>query len=334
MQASIHSVEQHGQRFSKALVENFSHALTEAGVALSPDLDYDVPYEALEGVQRLDAIVHLKDDPGTVVAIECKLSAFPRDVRDALWQLDEYARSLEKQSGAKVIKALLAERLSPGARDALRHRGVAFYDASGTLFFRHGPVTIDIHREPEPEKRSKAGSPFVGAREQVVHALLAFGGDGFTGQELAQKAQTSPYTVSQTLQVLQQHGWIEGEAAGRNAHRRLVAPGALLDAWAESWRSRKETRSTWFFFANNQKLLPNQVASRLLNAGRNDWAYTGAAAGNALSPFLTSVDRLQMIVPPGATSDVAAAAKLSRAEQGSNVTVVERRGASEHASPI
>lgn len=310
------------------LVEHFTRALQEAGLELASDREYEVQYEALDGLQRLDAVVRLKDDPRTVLAIECRRNAFPRDIRNALWQLDEFARQAAT-SGDTVIRVLLAERLSPGARDALRHRGVAFYDESGTLFFRHGPVTIDIDREPQPEKRSQAGSPFVGAREQVVHALLQLGERWFTGNELAKLAGTSAYTVSQTVQMLQQQGWVEGKSAGRNAHRRLSAAGALLDAWGDAWKSRKEVTSTWFSFANKPDFLPMQVASRLQSAGRHDWAFTGTAAGNALVNLLTSVDRLQITVPPGAASDVAAAANLSLAEKGSNVSIVERSGASD-----
>jgi hypothetical protein len=312
---------------AQELVEHFAQALQHAGLELAPDREYEVGYEALDGLQRLDALVRLKDDPQTVLAIECKRNAYPRDIRNALWQLEEYARHAAP-SGDAVVRVLLAERISPGAREALRHRGVAFYDESGTLFFRHGAVTIDIDREPPPERRSQPGSPFLGAREQVVHALLHIGERWFTGHELAQEAQTSPYTVSQTLQVLQQHGWVEGRSAGRNAHRRLIAPGLLLDAWAESWKVRTEQTSTWYSFASKPSMLSTQIASRLRSAGRSGWAYTGAAAGNALVILLTSVERVQIIVPPGAASDVATAAGLSPAEQGSNVTLVERSGAS------
>jgi hypothetical protein len=319
---------QHPDPLAHALVEHFTRALQRAGVELVPEREYEVEYEALDGPQRVDAIVRLKDDPHVVLAIECKRNAFPRDIRSALWQLEEYARHAAS-SGGVVVRALLAERLSPGAREALRHRGVAFFDESGTLFFRHGPTTIDIDREPPPEKRSRPGTPFVGAREQVVHALLHMGNRWFTGQELAQLATTSAYTVSQTLHMLQQHGWVEGQSAGRNAQRRLIAAGALLDAWADSWKARPEETSTWFAFASKPGMLATQVASRLQSAGRSDWAYTGAAAGNALVALLTTVDRLQIIVRPGAAAQVAAGANLTSAEQGSNVSIVERSGASE-----
>lgn len=324
----VAAASHHPTQSDQALVEHFTRALRAAGVELAPEREFEVQYEALDGLQRLDAVIRLKDDPHAVLAIECKRNAFPRDVRSALWQLDEYARHVAP-TGDTVIRVLLAERLSPGARDALRHRGVSFFDESGTLFFRHGQITIDIDRESPPEKRSQVGSPFSGAREQVVHALLTSRDRWFTGHELALLAGTSPYTVSQTLQVLQQHGWVEGKAAGRNAQRRLIAPGALLDAWAESWKGRPEEASTWFAFSSKPGFLPTQVASRIQSAGLKDWAFTGTAAGNAIVVLLTAIDRLQIIVSPGEAAAVAAAANLTRAEQGSNVSIVERTGASE-----
>lgn len=310
------------------LVEAFLRALEGAGVKSAAERSYEVAFKALDGVQRLDAVVRLQNEPRTILAIECKRNAFPKDIKSALWQLDEFAR-ITKRSGDTVVPVLLAERLSPGARDALRHREVAFYDESGTLYFRHGPVTIDIDREPLPEKRSQPGSPFIGAREQVVHALLHMKDRSFTGQELAQVSQTSPYTVSQTLQILQQMGWVEGQAAGRGAQRRLVSAGSLLDAWSDSWKRRHEASSSWFSYSGKQGALPTQVASELLSAGMSGWAYTGAAAGNALTPLLTQVDRLQIIVPLGTSSEIASAARLSAAKQGSNVTLIERTGASD-----
>lgn len=320
------ATDEHLREHEHELVQRFTDALSASSGLEFTGPDYGVDFVALDGQHRLDALIHLKDDKGTVLAIECKRTAFPRDVKAALWELDEFARQAEK-SNVPVVRVLLAERLSAGAREALRHRGVAFYDESGTLFFQHGSITIDIDREPVAEKRAQPGSPFVGAREQVVHALLHMGDRSFTGQELALLAQTSAYTVSQTLQLLQHMGWVEGDAGGRGAQRRLSTPGALLDAWAESWKARQEATSTWFFFTGNKKNLPDQVASRLQGATDSDWAFTGASAGNALAPLLTNVDRVQVMAPVGAAAELASSTNLSRADEGSNVTLVERGGA-------
>lgn len=323
----MHEAHQHEEQHAKKLIDQFADTLELAADLKFSEREYGVGFVGLDGQHSLDGLFRLQDAGRTLLAVECKRTAYPRDIKAAIWELDEFARQIERSANVTVIRAFVADRLSPGARQALRDRGVAFYDQSGTLFFRHGSITIDIDREPTPEKRAQPGSPFLGAREQVVHALLHMGDRWFTGQELAARAETSAYTVSQTLQVLQQMGWVEGDAAGRGAQRRLAAPGALLDAWAESWKGRREITSSWFFITGRQKDLPDQVSARLLGTAHCDWAFTGAAAGNALAPLLTHVDRVQIIVPVGTAEDLASSANLSRADEGSNATLVERTGA-------
>jgi hypothetical protein len=63
-------------------------------------------------------------------------------------------------------------------------------------------------------------------------------------------------------------------------------------------------------------------------AGRHDWAITGAAAANTVLPYLTRVDRVEIMVPPGMSQVWANDLKLSQAEKGSNVILIERKGAS------
>ncbi|WP_157008227.1 hypothetical protein [Xenophilus azovorans] len=52
---------QHPNPLDHALVEHFTRALQGAGVELAPEREYEVEYEALDGPQRVDAIVRLKD---------------------------------------------------------------------------------------------------------------------------------------------------------------------------------------------------------------------------------------------------------------------------------
>lgn len=48
------------------LVEHFTRALEEAGVEIASEQEYEVQYEALDGLQRMDAIIRLRDDPRTI----------------------------------------------------------------------------------------------------------------------------------------------------------------------------------------------------------------------------------------------------------------------------
>lgn len=309
------------------LLEEFVAALERSSsVRVDSTREWDVQFRGFDGKMRLDARLGMQAPGEATIVVELIASGFPRDMRHAVWTLQEYVRGAA--APPKVIMAVVAERLSPGAREVLRAREIAYYDRSGSLFFKHGDITIDIDRPAKSAERGTLGSEFEGAREQVVHALLHTHGRPFTGLELASLSGTSPFTVSQTLRILEPKGLVEGQRAGRGAQRRLADPGALLDAWAAVWIRRPEPTTEWFFFAAKPGQMGSSIGWRLLKAaGISDWAYTGAEAGNYLAPLLTSVDRLDLVVPPGRALEIARAVPLQAAKSGWNVRLIERSGA-------
>ncbi|MNN87684.1 hypothetical protein D3C81_2052730 [compost metagenome] len=58
------------------------------------------------------------------------------------------------------------------------------------------------------------------------------------------------------------------------------------------------------------------------------WAFTGAAAANAVAPLLTSTDGAEIIVPKGYAEKMATVLDLKPATKGANVTLIEREAAS------
>jgi len=260
------------------------------------------------------------------LAVEILREGYPRDVRSAVWQLDEYR--LASHQGTQIVPVVLAEHLSAGARETLRERNVAYFDASGSLYLRHGQWLIDIERAGKPASPRRVGSLFTGAREQVVHALLHSEQAWLNGQELAEAAQTSTYTVSLTMQELERLEWVESQGSGRRLRRRLVEPSRLLDAWSEAWRERKEARSRWYLYSANPNSLLPSVGKKLHDSELSAWAFTGTAAANVLAPLLTGVDTVELIIPAGHTDRYAEALALKQADKGSNLILVERSGAS------
>ena len=75
--------------------------------------------------------------------------------------------------------------------------------------------------------------------------------------------------------------------------------------------------------------MPAQLKLQLSEAGETDWSLTGAYAGDQYTPLLTSVDTVEMIVPPGQAQRFASALGAKRADSGSNLSLIERSGASE-----
>lgn len=260
-----------------------------------------------------------------------KKEAYPRDIKDAMWDLQGHQSRTRKSSD--LVPILLAEHISKGARDELRSRGMSFFDASGTLFFKHRNWLINIERG----KSTTKGTPrevdvFKGSREKIIHTLLHMERGWFHGQQVVELSQTSGATVSNLLQELERLGWVESQGEGRHRVRRLIRPTELLDAWAEAWVQRKQPTSRWYFFCQNPKRLVEELTSNVSRDSRDQrdgvaMAFTGAIAANRLSPLLTHVDIAEIIVPTKADR-VADRLGLKPAEKGANVVLIERSGAS------
>ncbi|QCP48069.1 hypothetical protein FAZ95_02020 [Trinickia violacea] len=310
------------------LVDHFVRTFENAtGAAISIDRQFEVGFERPDGQRRLDLLLDVRmPDCDLTLAVEILRQGYPRDVRNAVWQLSEY--QLFAKDRGRIAAFVVAEALSPGARQVLREHGIGYFDSSGSLYMKIGDRLIDIDRPQKMSRTTRVTSIFRGAREQVVHTLLHEGNAWLTGLEIAERSATSVYTVSQTLRELEQLEWIVSEGNGRKQRRHLAQPGKLLDAWSESWTSREQTKTRYFMFAANPKQILTLVAERLSEASLENWALTGAAAANALSPLLTSVDTIDLIIPRGSTVNYTLALGLLPVDKGANVTLVERDGAS------
>ncbi|MCY0857127.1 type IV toxin-antitoxin system AbiEi family antitoxin [Cupriavidus sp. D39] len=240
--------------------------------------------------------------------------------------MEEYR--LSKEDAGSTAFFVIAGQLSAGARDILCERNIGYFDASGSLYFKHKDWLINIDRPAKPVSPRRAGSLFTGAREQVVHALLHSNQRWLTGLEIADLAETSAYTVSLTLRELERLELVESRGSGRTLRRRLIQPGVLLDLWADAWRVRKEHKTRWFAYTRNPNAILSAITDKLESEALTGWAFTGTAAANAVSPLLTHVESADTIVPLGSTPDYAKALGLQEVEKGSNVTLIERGGAS------
>ncbi|PKH36158.1 hypothetical protein BI292_25685 [Pseudomonas sp. 43NM1] len=283
------------------------------------------------GIDRgVDLLLTLDTPDGNWdVAVEIKRAVYPRDIRDALEALQRYgAENAEKRNATTIIPMVIAEKISQGAREELKNSGAGYYDASGSLYFRHERWLINIDRPAAASARKTQRVPlFSGAKEMVVHALLHSKGEWFTGLELAERSETSVFTVSSVLQELELREWVESEGSGRLLRRRLCRAGDLLDAWAEAWQQRKENRSNWYFFSSNPRQLLENLARKAPKSSSASWAFTGAIAANYLSPLLTQVDLAELETLPGTQAQLADALGLKPAEKGNNVVLIERSGA-------
>lgn len=317
----------------QVLVQEFLAALQAATDSQLLVQQEEIPFEER---QRLDALLRIRlpnqADP-VDLAVEAVDATYPRDAH----RLADFLASFNarrRPEDPPAVPIVAARHLTSAAKDVLRDAGVNYFESSsGTLLFRYRTWFIDIERPSKQSPDRKIGSIFNGAREQVVHALFMHwyqtGERGWVaGNELATKAATSTFTVSKTLQELEKHDWVEATGSGPSQRRRLKNASGLLDAWSDEWtrRARSEPRARLYTYAGGRGGIVDRVLQKM--DGRSEWAISGAAAANARVPHLTVVDRVLVIVPPGLAKPWAEEMGLERTDKGSNITFVERSGAS------
>lgn len=313
------------------LLHQFVVDLRDATSMSLKQQETEVPFAAEDSKARLDARLRMTLPIGDDVelAVEVMRAGYPRDVRLAVHRLHAY-QAARPDGTVPVELCVLADYLSPGSRKELRQAGINYYDGTGSMHFKHRTYLVVKEREARTRPSRRPVKLFSGAREQVVHALLEHwrqteGHEYISGAELAERAQTSTYTVSLTMQEFEREDWVETTGKGPSQRRRVSNAAGMLDAWAAVWTSRREPVTRWYTYAPQSN--PTDVLlSRLAN--RQGWALTGAAAANAVVPHLTSVDRVQVIVPPGRAEAWGEELKLKQVDKGSNVVLIEREGAS------
>jgi hypothetical protein len=306
----------------KNLVESLMQALKSVDIEVEATV-----FEVEHHGGHLDCLMHIVSPHGhRRLAIEMLRQAYPRDVRDAAWQLQAFMK--DNNDASDIILMVAAEHLSEGAKADLRHHQLAYFEASGTFYLRHREWLIDIQRSSKPASRRGALALFTGAREQLILTLLVEHRNFRSGLELAEMSMTSTYTVSTVLTELEHREWIESEGSGRTLRRRLSRPAELLDAWAAVWNRRKETRTKWHCYAPNPSKLLDHLADNIDIVELEGCVFTGAAAANRVVPHLTRADTIDIIVPPGEADYYGVAFGMRSVDKGANVTLIERSGAS------
>lgn len=149
-----------------------------------------------------------------------------------------------------------------------------------------------------------------------------------SGLELAALSETSTYTVSTVLIELERLELLASQGSGRTLRRQLSRPGELLDAWAETWRQRRDTSLRWYFYSQNPGAALAQVAELLDHSSKAEGIFTGAAAANLVNPHLTRTDIADLIIPPGRADIYVDVLSLKPVDKGANLNLIERTGAS------
>jgi hypothetical protein len=188
--------------------------------------------EASTSDRICDASIGLRvGERSITLLVEIKKAVYPRDVRQVLWQLRDCARKATSNSDHETQPILVAESISPGAKELLRAQRVGYFDSGGSLFLPARGVYLYIDKPPPKSLERSTRTLFSGRRAQVLHALLVRHRAWFGVTEIAEEAQVAPSTASEVLSQLDRFDWLESRGQGPGKERHLRQPGALLDEW-------------------------------------------------------------------------------------------------------
>ena len=314
----------------RQLIEQFLETL-RALPEVHAELDHREPVE-LAGDRGHDAQIDLQiAGKSFTLLIEAKKAVYPRDVRQVLWQLREFSRRRPTgQSGDEAVALLVAESISPGAKELLRDERVGYYDSGGSLFLPAHGAYLYIDKPPPKTLSKSVLSLFSGRRAQVLHTLLVRHQDWFGVKELAEQALVSPATASQVLTELERFDWLVSRGQGPSKERHLREPAALLDTWVKQFASIRPPALRRYY-------IPSMRADNLLvHVGHIfaihdvEYATSHEAAAQRYAPFLSSVSQVRCRLLVGPAADAAIGDLGARVvNEGANLTIIEAKSPGE-----
>ena len=225
---------------------------------------------------------------------------------------------------------LVAESISPGAKDLLRDERVGYYDSGGSLFLPAGNIYVYVDKPPPKSLSKSIRSLFSGRRAQVLHAVLIRHGGWFGVKEIAEQARVSSATASQVLTELERFDWVVSRGQGPRKERQLREPGALLDAWAKQLAVMRPLAMRRYFVPSVRAEGLVESFAEVCTANKAEYAITHEAAGQRYAPFLSTVSQVRCRLLAGPAAERVLGALDARfVDQGANLAVIEVKSSGE-----
>ncbi len=276
-----------------------------------------------ENNQQVEAII---DGKSLKLVVEIKKVAYPRDVRELLWRFKSLLPDTMRKNDRfeDFLPVLVAESISPGGKELLRENRIAYYESGGSLYLQAPEIYIYVDKPGATPLARSIRSIFAGRRAQVLQALLLRAQDWFDVGSLAERANVSPATVSQTVLELERLEWAESRGRGPAKKRRLLAPGPLLDAWANQYSAAPGPALRRFYVpSGGAESLIGKVAHEF-EAHGVEYAVTHEAAAQQYSPYLSNISQVRCWAPaPKSCENVIAALNARAVKEGANLVLME-----------
>jgi len=313
----------HPSPTERQLIAHFIEALRGL-----PEVEVDVDHQETAGKhedRRYNAQVDLRIvDKSFVLLLVVKKAVFPRDVRQTIWQLRAASHTKPTGQGGEALLLLIAESISPGAKELLRNERVGYYDSGGSLYLPAPGAFLYIDKPPPKTITKSMRTLFTGRRTQVLHALLVQHQNWFGVTELAQLSRVSPATASQVLTELERFDWLEARGQGPNKERYLREPAILLDAWVKQLATLRPTTLRRYYVPG---MKPDTLAVRIgevLDARDVQYTISHEAAAQRYTPFLSNVSQVRARVLIDSNADAALSDLNARTvNEGANLGIIE-----------
>lgn len=281
-------------RTTETLLEALVNVLGEATGASAHIVHESQP---LQSTAHPDAMIEFSlADNSYRLVIEVKRSLYPRDAREAIWKIRSYLSDWGRAEG-EFIPVLMADNISPGARELLREERIGHFDTSGSLFISAQGLYIRIDRPSSPKQQRAITNIFSGRRAQALHAVWTFGSNWFGVHQVADRAGVSPATASDTLISIERREWVEVRGSGPSKERRLVKPRALLDAWANHQATLKPSAIQHFYVRSTTLPELQKQIDQTCDREGIPYELSGITAGQIHAPFLSTVSQIFCRLP-------------------------------------
>jgi hypothetical protein len=272
-----------------------------------------------------DARIDLKVAGQSIeLLVEVKKAVYPRDVREFLWHLREVSHSAAPRRDRDRQFLLLAESISPGAKDLLRAERVGYFDSGGSLFLPGRSAYVYIDRPPPKPLQKSMRSLFSGRRAEVLHALLVHHREWFGVKDIAKLVQVAPSTASEVLSELDRFEWLASRGQGPTKERHLREPAALLDAWVKQLPSLKQPDMHRYYVPGTKTDALIERLGRTFEAHDVKYAVSYEAAAQRYAPFLSTVSQVRARVLAGPNADAAIVDIGARlVSEGANLAIIK-----------
>ena len=298
-----------------------------------PEVEADLAQEpaAQHSDRGYDAQVDLRvAGKPFVLLLEAKKVVFPRDVRQIIWQLRAASHGRPTGQRENPLPLLVAESISPGAKELLRSERVGYYDSGGSLYLPAPGAYLYIDKPPPKALAKSVRTLFTGRRAQVLHALLVRHQKWFGVTELAQQATVSPATASQVLTELERFDWLVVRGQGPGKERHLREPAALLDAWAKQLATIRPSPVRRYYVPGTKADTLATRIGQVFDAHEVQYAISHEAAAQRYAPFISHVSQVRVRVLIGANADAAIGDLDARVvNEGANLGVIEAKSSGE-----